>query len=31
VSNGIHGGADLDPTVFDWRSPIAKVSIRRVH
>jgi len=31
VSNGIHGGADLDPTVFDWRNPIAKVSIRRVH
>jgi hypothetical protein len=31
VSNGIHGGADLDPTVFDWRNPIARVSIRRVH
>jgi hypothetical protein len=31
VSNGIHGGADLDPAVFDWRNPIAKVLIRRVH
>ncbi|MEM7079117.1 MAG: spondin domain-containing protein [Pseudomonadota bacterium] len=30
VSNGIHGGADLKPSVYDWRNPVAKVVVRRV-
>ena len=31
VSNGVHGIGDLDPAVFDWRNPIARISISRVH
>lgn len=30
ISNGIHGIGDLDPAVYDWRNPVAKVVIRRV-
>jgi len=30
VANGIHGIGDLAPEVFDWRNPVAKVSIRRI-
>lgn len=29
VANGIHGGADLDPLLHDWRNPVAKVTITR--
>jgi hypothetical protein len=31
VSSGVHGLADLDPGVFDWRNPIARIEVRRVH
>jgi len=27
---GIHGIGDLDASVYDWRNPVAKISIRRV-
>ena len=30
VANGIHGIGDLAPEMFDWRNPVASVSIRRV-
>lgn len=30
ISRGIHGIGDLDPSVYDWRNPIAKVEITRV-
>jgi len=30
VANGIHGVGDLAPEMFDWRNPVASVSIRRM-
>lgn len=30
VANGIHGIGDLAPEMFDWRNPVASVSIRRM-
>ena len=30
VANGIHGIGDLAPEVFDYRNPVAKVTVRRV-
>jgi hypothetical protein len=30
IANGIHGIGDLAPEVFDWRSAVAKVSVRRL-
>ena len=30
VNNGIQGIGDLSPAVYDWRNPVAKISIRRV-
>jgi len=30
VANGIHGIGDLPPGMFDWRNPVASVSIRRM-
>ena len=30
IANGIHGIGDLAPEVFDWRNPVAKVTIRRI-
>lgn len=30
IANGIHGIGDLAPEMFDWRNPVASVSIRRV-
>ena len=30
VHNGIHGVGDLNPSVNDWRNPVAAVSVRRV-
>lgn len=30
VSNGIHGIADLDPAEYDWRNPVATVSVKRL-
>jgi hypothetical protein len=29
VSSGVHGFADLDPGVFDWRNPVAQVEVSR--
>ena len=31
VHEGIHGGSDFDEATRDWRNPVAKVSIRRIH
>lgn len=31
VHNGVHGEADLSPAAYDWRNPVARVSIRRVY
>lgn len=30
VHAGIHGIADLDEAEYDWRNPVAKVTVRRV-
>jgi hypothetical protein len=30
VANGIHGIGDLAPEMFDWRNPVATVTVRRV-
>jgi len=30
VHAGIHGVGDLDPAVYDWRNPVARISIVRV-
>lgn len=31
VHNGIHNIADLAPAVYDWRNPVAKVVVKRIH
>ncbi len=31
INNGIHGVGDLAPAQFDWRNPVARVVMRRVH
>lgn len=30
IHNGVHGQADLSPAAYDWRNPVAKVTIRRI-
>ena len=30
IHRGIHGVADLSPAVYDWRNPVAKVTITRI-
>ncbi len=30
VHRGIHGGASLDAATFDWRNPVARITIRRL-
>ena len=30
VHRGIHGIADLNAAVYDWRNPVAKITVRRV-
>lgn len=30
VHPGVHGGADLDPAVHDWRNPAVQITIERV-
>ena len=30
VHRGVHGGADLDPALFDWRNPVAKIVITKL-
>jgi len=30
VHSGIQGIADLDAARYDWRNPIAKISVKRV-
>jgi hypothetical protein len=29
IHNGVHGSPDLDPAVYDWRNPVARIDIRR--
>lgn len=31
VHRGVHGGADLDPAVHDWRNPVVEITIERIH
>jgi hypothetical protein len=31
VHNGIHGVGDLTAAIRDWRSPVARIIIRRVN
>lgn len=31
IHNGIHGIGGLDPALYDWRNPAARVEITRVH
>jgi hypothetical protein len=30
ISRGIHANGDLDPAVYDWRNPVALITVRRV-
>ena len=30
VSNGVHGGSDLNPKKLDWRGPVAIITIKRM-
>ncbi|MGH8704492.1 MAG: spondin domain-containing protein [Burkholderiales bacterium] len=30
ISRGTHGNGDLDPAVYDWRNPVARITVRRV-
>ena len=30
ISNGIHGVGDLAPAVYDWRNPVARITVKRV-
>ena len=30
IHAGIHGIGDLDPSVFDWRNPAAKITIKKI-
>ena len=30
ISSGIHGIGDLEPSAYDWRNPVARISIKRV-
>jgi len=30
IHNGVHGIGDLTPAIFDWRNPVAKITIERV-
>jgi hypothetical protein len=29
IHNGVHGIADLGPAAYDWRNPVAKITITR--
>lgn len=29
IHRGVHGGADLEPAVYDWRNGVAKITIKR--
>ena len=29
ISSGVHGIGDLDPAAYDWRNPVARISIRQ--
>ena len=31
ISSGIHGIGDLEPASYDWRNPVARISIQAVH
>lgn len=31
IASGIHGEADLAQSTYDWRGPVAKVSVRRMY
>ncbi len=31
ISNGVHGGVDLNPMDSDWREPVAVISIKQPH
>ena len=31
VHRGIHGVGDLNPSVYDWRNPVAKIQVTRVN
>jgi Spondin_N len=31
VHNGVHGFADLNASTYDWRNPIARITIRRIN
>ncbi|MGB5278369.1 MAG: spondin domain-containing protein [Gammaproteobacteria bacterium] len=31
INRGIHGIGDLAPDVYDWRNPVAKITITRAH
>lgn len=30
ISSGMHGIGDLEPASYDWRNPVAKISVRRI-
>lgn len=30
IGRGIHANGDLDPALYDWRNPVARITVRRV-
>jgi hypothetical protein len=30
IHSGVHGIADLDPAIYDWRNPTAEIRITRI-
>ena len=31
ISSGIHGIGDLEPSAYDWRNPVARISVKRIY
>jgi hypothetical protein len=31
IHNGIHGIGGLNPALYDWRNPAARIEIQRLH
>jgi hypothetical protein len=30
IHRGIHGISDLKPAIYDWRNPVAKITVTRI-
>jgi len=31
IHNGVHGIGELNPSIYDWRNPVAKIIVTRVY